>query len=75
MGWGRSSGLDTLKLILRNMGEEKWRADIIWGGVSAWIMVKLQEGMRATGLLLGNSAGTQDAGKMPTRGQSPPGRG
>ena len=65
--WGReelSFGHTEIEmLIIRSRGEEKWRADIIWGGVSTWIMVKPQDSMRATGLLLGGSAGTQDAGE------------
>lgn len=42
--WGRrgaSFGHTEIEmLIIRPRGEEKRRADIIWGGVSTWIMVK-----------------------------------
>ena len=45
--WGgeelRSGHTEIEMLIIRYRGEEKWRVDVIWGGVSTWIMVKPQD--------------------------------
>ena len=78
--WGgeelRSGHTEIEMLIIRSRGEEKWRVDVIWGGVSTWIMVKPQDrAWEPQGYFWGIQLVPKMLEKMPTRGHSTPGRG